>query len=132
MRPIAPDLFTDDASPRLIGGRSRADGAITFPLPAGADAELYEAVELKEQGVLWSWTVQRFPPKPPYLGAQPFKPYIVGYVALEGQVIVEARLVDIAVEDVRIGMALEITRIPFEMITGDVVSLYAFRPAGEA
>ncbi len=46
---------------------------------------------LPAEGTLWTWTVQRIPPKPPYRGADPFEPFAVGYVDL-GVVKVESPL----------------------------------------
>jgi len=133
MRPIAPDLFIDGDTPRLVGGRRFSDGMVVFPLPDGGEADQYEPHPLNPEGRLWSWTVQRFPPKsPPYAGALPFTPYLVGYVELADQVIVEGRLVGLQIEDARIGMTLATTIIPFEMTGGDVVAVHAFRPVTEA
>lgn len=133
MRPIAPDLFVDGDTPRLVGGRRLSDGIITFPLPSGGEAAQYEPHRLNAEGILWSWTVQRFPPKsPPYAGGGPFVPYLVGYVELSDQVIVEGRIVDLAVEDARIGMKLKTTTVPFEMASGETVVIHAFQPVREA
>jgi uncharacterized OB-fold protein len=123
MTPIAPNLWTDEAEPRLIGGRG-ADGRIRFPVPEGDAGAAFEPVPLSRQGTLWSWTVQRFEPKrPPYAGPQPFEPFMLGYVELPGEVIVESLLVGI--DAPRIGMALELTIVPF---AGDR-STFAFREA---
>src|SRR5690349_18961172 len=92
MQLIADHLVdTSQAQPRLLGGRSR-DGKIVFPLPAGDEFEPYA---LPAEGTLWSFTIQRFCPKTPYLGAGDeanFKPYAVGYVELP-EIIVETRIV---------------------------------------
>ncbi|WP_156680941.1 Zn-ribbon domain-containing OB-fold protein [Sphingomonas profundi] len=130
-RPIADGLYTDGPAPRLIGGRRLSDGRITFPMPQGGEAAFYEPVELATQGTLWSWTVQRFRPKsPPYAGPEAFQPYPVGYVELPGEVIVETRLVDVAVEHIRTGMAMELAIVPFVAdAAGGTVTTFAFRPA---
>lgn len=132
MKPIAPDLFLDGPIPCLVGGRHVDDGRIVFPMPTGGEAAQYQIYPLKPRGTLWSWTVQRFPPKsPPYAGAT-FSPYVVGYVELEDQVIVEGRLIDVAVEDVSIGMHLQTTVMTYDLIDGDTVNIYAFKPVQEA
>ena len=93
LAPVAEGLWTDEAEPRLIGGRHRASGEIVFPMPAGDAAHSYDAVPLSRTGTLWSWTSQDFRPKsPPYAGPEAFTPYLVGYVELPGQVIVETRI----------------------------------------
>ena len=40
---------------------------------------------------MWTWTVQRFPPKAPYLAPSPYEPFALAYVDL-GPVKVEGRL----------------------------------------
>lgn len=122
MRPIAPGLWTDEAEPRLIGGR-RADGEIVFPLPAGDAADGYEALALSRTGTLWSWTRQDFEPKAPYDGPRPFAPYLLGYVELD-EVIVEARLTGARLEELRLGQPMRLTIVPFD---GERLT-YAFEP----
>lgn len=123
---------------RLIGGRRRADGKIVFPLPQGAAAEAFEAVDLPSHGALWSFTVQRFRPKPPYAGPgdeRSFAPYAVGYVELPGAVIVESRLVTADFGALRIGMPMTFTLETFRTDPdGQDVLTYAFKPSrdGEA
>jgi uncharacterized OB-fold protein len=132
-RPVAEGLFVQgEGGPRLIGGRRR-DGRIVFPMPTGSGAQDCEAVELSPEGRLWSYTVQRFRPKPPFNGPgddRSFQPYAVGYVELPGEVIVESRL---AVDDFAtlvIGMPMRLVTEVFRQDAdgGDVLT-YAFRPA---
>lgn len=132
-RPIAEGLFTQGDRPRLIGGRHRVTGRIVFPCPRGGEAESYEPVELGREGTVWSHTIQRFRPKsPPYAGPDAFEPFVVAYVELPGEVIVETRLVDINPEAVRTGMAVEMTVTPFAQdADGTSLLTYAFRPVGE-
>lgn len=126
MRAIAEGLFTEEAPPRLIGGRERASGRIVFPCPPG---DAFEPFPLARDGVLWSWTVQRFRPKtPPYAGPDAFAPWIVAYVELPGQVIVETRLVDVAPEDVRIGMSVRLVPVPLDPQAADPMFIPAFAP----
>ncbi len=123
LTPVAPGLWTDEAEPRLIGAR-RGDGEIVFPVPDGDAAALVEPVALSRRGTLWSWTTQGFEPKEPYSGPQPFQPFLIGYVELPGEVIVETRIVDANPADLIIGMPMEFAIILFD----DARSTYAFRP----
>lgn len=134
--PIDPGLFTFPSdAPCLLGSRCSNCDVVTFPRQAGCPScsqEAMEDVDLDRFGKVWTWTTQAFRPKtPPYLGPetdQTFVPYIVGYVELAGQVKVEARLVDVTVEDVQIGMDVELAIVPF-CIDGDTEMLtFAFRP----
>lgn len=133
-RLIADDIIQPGSPPRLVGGRHRQSGRIVFPCPSGPEGALYEAIPLAREGTLWSWTIQRFRPKsPPYAGPEAFQPYAVGYVALDGQVIVEARLEGIAFEALRVGMPLTLALVPFNTDPdGTVVLTYAFGPSQEA
>ncbi len=126
MIPIADGLYTDEAQPRLVGGRDRTTGRIVFPRP---NAEQFEAHPLSRQGTLWSFTVQRFRPKsPPYAGPDAFCPWPVGYVELPGETIVEARIANIPLNQIRIGMPLRLTFIPLDPAADEPIMLYAFEP----
>jgi uncharacterized protein len=130
MRPIAEGLFTNETPPRLIGGRNRATGRIVFPCPPGADFEPYP---LKREGILWSYTIQRYRPKsPPYTGPDAFKPWPVAYVTLEGETIVEARLTDVEFDAITIGMKLVMTPVPLDPDAADSPFVPAFAPASVA
>lgn len=130
MRPIAEGLFTDENPPRLIGGRNRATGRIVFPCPPGS---AYEPFPLKREGTVWSYTIQRYRPKtPPYAGPEAFKPWPVAYVELPGEAIVEARLVNVDFDKIRIGMEVELTQVPLDPDAPDSVLIHAFQPKGAA
>jgi uncharacterized OB-fold protein len=69
----------------LLGTRCSACGVIVYPsqtsCPRCASEDMVD-IALSTEGVLWTWTVQRFTPKsPPYrqTGAE-FRPFAVGYV----------------------------------------------------
>jgi uncharacterized OB-fold protein len=88
-------------------------------------------VELPSTGTVWTWTVQRMPPKPPYRGPTPFEPFAVGYVDL-GPVLVESRLAGRDVDGWSIGDRVELA---FELLPGEdpddpeARSSFVFRPA---
>jgi uncharacterized OB-fold protein len=133
--PVAENLFAwPDGRPRLIGSACRACATLAFPQQqscprcCGGDVA---AVLLPAEGTLWSWTVQRFPPKsPPYAGAEAeFRPFVVGYVALDGGIAVQGRLTGAATPDgYRIGMPMRLVIEPFPRSDGTTVAAYAFAP----
>jgi uncharacterized protein len=130
MRPIAEGLFTDETPPRLIGGRNRVTGRIVFPCPPSAEFEPYP---LKREGILWSYTIQRYRPKsPPYAGPEAFRPWPVAYVALEGETMVEARLSGVEFDTISIGMKVEFTPVPLDPDAVDSRLIPAFQPIGAA
>jgi len=133
-RALADGLYRIvDGAPRLLGGRRKSDGKLAFPLPQGAQGELFEPVELASEGKLWSYTVQRFRPKPPYAGSgddKDFQPYAVGYVELPGQIIVESHIAASDFGALKIGQPMRLTLIPFRRETdGTELMIYGFEPA---
>lgn len=130
MHPIATGIFDDSVPLRLIGGRDRASGRIVFPCP---ENNRFEPVPLKPEGTLWSFTVQRFRPKsPPYAGPEAFRPWAIGYVELDGETIVEARIANIDFDDIEIGMKLKLTAVPLDPDHANSPVIPAFEPFGEA
>lgn len=127
LTPIAEDLWTNEAEPRLIGGKL-ASGKIVFPMPAGDAAAEVEPWPLSRKGTLWSFTRQDFRPKSPYEGPgesqHDFVPYLLGYVEIPGEVIVESLIVDAKLDDLKLGMAMELTIVPFN----SQHTTFAFRP----
>ena len=127
LEPIAPGLWTQEQQPRLLGGKL-ASGEIDFPMPEGEAAEGVEPYPLARRGTLWSWTSQDFRPKSPYEGPSEgphdFKPFLLGYIELPGEVIVESYIVDATLADLQLGMAMEFTLTPFDATR----ATFAFRP----
>jgi uncharacterized protein len=135
--PIVEGILTGSLDdPILLGACCPACGVVTFPAQAscprcaGADMAV---MPLPGRGTLWTWTVQRFPPKsPPYHRVETetsFQPYAVGYVDLAGAVRVEARLVGVPPEELRIGMEMELTVVPLRTgESGEEIVVPAFRP----
>ena len=132
---VAEGVFVQHRDgPRLLAGRRKQDGEMRFPMPGGAEGDFYDAVELPAEGVLWSFTVQRFRPKtPPYIGEddeRSFRPFAVGYVEFPGLVIVEGRILTDDFAALRIGQPMRVDVESFPTSTRGPVVTYAFRPAG--
>lgn len=133
-RPIAEGLFTADERPRLIAGSCRACGTATFPRQESCPRCTGQAISehlLPVEGRLWTWTIQRFAPKPPYVGPEPFVPYGVGYVEFAGECIVEGRLTTADPTQLAIGQPMRTASIESRRDPdGTVVTTYAFEPIG--
>ena len=129
--PVAEGLFTwPSDEPTLLA--SEADGRLSFPPQAGQTP-----YPLKRRGTLWTFTSQNFkPPAPPYDGndtAETFQPYLVGYVELEGELLVEGRLVDCVADELEIGQPMELRIVPYTVRPdGTEVLTYAFAPVTES
>lgn len=137
---VADRIFRldDDGRPVLFGSRCTNCDNHMYPRQSGCPRCMFdeqEDIELAQTGTLWTWTIQAFPPKaPPYLGpvGADFVPYGVGYVELENQVRVEARLTIADPDQLQIGMEMEIVA---QVLTtdddGNEVITYAFAPTGD-
>ncbi len=102
-------LTTVDGSSHLAGGRCPACDTRTFPQApscprCGADTT---TEPLPTTGSIWSWTVQRIRPKPPYAGPEEFEPYAVAYVDF-GRIKVEGPLFGGAVDGWSIGQQVRL------------------------
>lgn len=133
MNMIADKLIVEEGgAPALLGARSKETGEITFPAPQGLEADRFDELPLKREGTLWSFTIQRFPPKEPYLGEKDmakFKPYAVGYVELPDQVIVETRIETDDFASLHVGQKMALTILEFAQADdGSPLHTFAFKP----
>jgi uncharacterized OB-fold protein len=80
--------------PALAGARCPSCAATVFGVSGGCPrcGTALEPTLLPRTGTVWTWTVQRLAPKPPFRSPDGFVPFAVGYVDL-GAVKVESRLV---------------------------------------
>ncbi len=126
-------FIVSSGGPRLIGSRCASCSTVTFPRQNGCPccfADDMSDEELPDHGTLWTFTTQGFPPKAAaedgaYLGSlEPFEPYTVGYVELEGACKVEARLTEPDPAKLRIGQTMRLVLIPLN----DDFTTFAFEP----
>ncbi|WP_063058565.1 Zn-ribbon domain-containing OB-fold protein [Nocardia sienata] len=87
----------EQVKPVLEGSRCRVCGTVGYPasaICARCARPTADPLPLGDEGVVWAYTVQRFPPKsPPYVvPAEGFTPYAVGYVELPEGIKIEAIL----------------------------------------
>lgn len=130
------DYVTDEAEQRtasdgLLAGRSIVDGRLVYPMPSGEDAAGYQPVMLARRGRLFSWALQRRRAKGAEAEESAASEIAVGYVELEGQLMVEGRLL---VDDVALlqkGMLLELTIEADDPNREIPVFSYAFRPVSD-
>lgn len=129
-RPVDATLFADGSLDALAGSRCRKCATVAFPrqnsCPRCTSVEV-DAHTLPTRGTIWAFTEQLFPPKPPYAvqGAD-FRPYVVGYVDLDGEVLVESRLARPDGTELKIGQRVQLVTEAFTP-AGDVIT-YAFAP----
>lgn len=138
--PLHEGLFTwPAAKPQLLGSRCNQCGEATFPAQhdcRNCGSRDTTVIELGDQGILWTWTIQTFMPKEPYRSdetPETFRPYGVGYVEMPGGVRVEARLQANSPDQLKIGMPMQLDIIPFRTDeNGDQKMTFSFSAAEEA
>lgn len=138
--PLHEGLFTwPAAKPQLLGSRCNQCGEATFPAQhdcRNCGSRDTTVIELGDQGILWTWTIQTFMPKEPYRSdetPETFRPYGVGYVEMPSGVRVEARLQANSPDQLKIGMPMQLDIIPFRTDeNGDQKMTFSFSAAEEA
>lgn len=134
MRPIAEGLFDSaDGGIVLLATRCASCGTLYFPRratcsnPACRDKEVGDAV-LPRQGALYSYTIQRYQP-PPLFRMDDWQPYAIGVIDLGEGVQVMAMLDGVALDEIAIGMPLQLAPRPlYRDEQGRLVHTYAFVP----
>lgn len=127
-------LFTSVDPLRLAGSRCTVCATTTFPTqvdcPRCARRTMADR-ELPDRGVLWTWTLQSFEPKPPFIGpADGFVPFSVGYVDL-GDVMVETRI-DADPAQLTLGMPMRLVPLEIRTAADSTALSYAFAPDTES
>ncbi len=114
--------------PRLLGGRCSSCAAVSFPRRPACNVCATGTTErwlLPATGSLWTFTVQGFAPKsPPYVPADEFEAFGVGYVEFAEELRVEGRLTVADPAALRIGAPMRV-----ELLDVADRALYAFAPA---
>jgi uncharacterized OB-fold protein len=136
-RALAPEISTWPAEDfQLVGSRcARCENTVfpTQPICPKCSGRKMTDVLLPRRGTIVAWTTQNFRPAEPYIGtesASDFVPFGVGLVQLGDVVRVEGRLTISDPEEIRTGMEVELTMVPFA--TGDdgaELLTFAFQPA---
>jgi uncharacterized protein len=99
-----------DGDSHLVGSACSECATQTFPAQSGCPrcgSNAVAEMDLPDEGTVWTWTVQRFAPKPPYQSATPYQPYALAYVDL-GPVKIESRLRGKEIDSWRIGETVRI------------------------
>ncbi|AXK85176.1 Zn-ribbon domain-containing OB-fold protein [Nocardia farcinica] len=108
--------------PVLEGSECGVCGTVGFPastMCARCATPTARPRPLSRDGVVWAYTVQRFPPKsPPYVApAEGFSPYAVGWVELPDGIRVEALLDG--------GADTDLDRAPVRLVAASPVPRFA-------
>ena len=133
-KPVMEGLFTLDLEkPRLIGSKCKSCGTYYFPQtiscsnPDCRDKEVEQAL-LSRRGKLWSFTVQYYPPPPPFKMDEPFTSYGIGVVEFPEDIRVAGIMTEADPTKLKIGMEMEVILGRMYEENGQEVLTWKFRP----
>jgi uncharacterized OB-fold protein len=132
--PVIEGLFTlDPEEPRLIGSKCTSCGTYYFPQTISCsnpdcNEKKVEQAFLSRRGKLWSFTVQYYPPPPPFKAQEPFVPYGIGVVELPEEIRVAGMLTESDPEKLKIGMEMELLLDKLYEEDGEEWVTWKFRP----
>lgn len=116
--PVIEGLFaTTDAGVRLLGSRCATCDTPYFPRstlchnPACSNSDMKDA-EFGPSGVLWSYSVQNYPPPPPARYDEPYVPYALGVVDLDDGLRVVGRMAVDDASTLEVGQKVELVLGP--------------------
>jgi hypothetical protein len=126
-------LFLSGDKPRLIGSRCKSCNAYFFPKafscnnPKCGKGDL-EEVALSTRGTVYSYTIQYYPPPPPYKFEGDFSPYAIGLIELPEGIRILSQLTGCKPEEVKIGMEVDlVTEKQFSDDEGKEYITYKFK-----
>ena len=91
-------------------------------------------MQLSRTGKVWSYTNACYQPPPPFVSPDPFEPYALAAVELEKErMVVMGQVADgLGVEDLKLGMDMELVLQPLHEDDEGVKLTWKWRPAGGA
>jgi len=118
--PIKEDFFATPLSPpdqvRLRGSKCRACGTVILGKSVACQncgSQDIEKIVLSRRGKIYSYTIIRYPPLPPYAGPEPFQPFAIAWVELPEGVRILSPLVGCKIDesetDLKVDMNVELT-----------------------
>lgn len=133
--PVVEGLFTWPAeAPNLIGGKCDSCSSYCFPKfsnihKPGCRMRQVKEVLLSRRGRLDSYTIQYYPPPPPFVPTDPFVPYAVGLVALPEGISVLGILTGCNIHALKVNIDVElVVEKLYEDEQGNEALSWKFRP----
>ena len=137
--PAIEGWHTMDAKPHLLGTQCVACGTYFFPKQTSfcrnpaCDSTQFNEVELSRRGHIWSYTNACYKPPAPFVAAEPFEPYAIAAVQLEKeQMVVLGQVIKgVNVEDLKVGMPVELVLEQLHETDEDVKVTWKWQPASQ-
>lgn len=134
--PIKEDVFTTPLLPldgvRLTGQECRCCGAVMLGKRLGCKncaSDDLKDITFSKRGKIYTYSVARYSPIPPFKAPDPYVPFVVAWVELPEKVRVLSALTDCNIEEVEIGMEVELVVDKlYEDEEGRDVIAYKFKP----
>ncbi|MEH6517381.1 MAG: Zn-ribbon domain-containing OB-fold protein [Halioglobus sp.] len=138
--PAIEGWHTMTDQPHLLGTRCDACGTYFFPKQnqycrnPNCEGSEFTEVELSRKGTVWSYTNACYQPPAPFIAQEPFTPYAIAAVQLEQeQMTVLGQVVEgITVEDLEVGMAMELVLETLHETDEDIKVTWKWRPCADA
>jgi uncharacterized OB-fold protein len=137
-KPCLEGWFTmPPEEPQLIGSRCQSCGHYFFPRaktcrnPLCDKAKPLAEVKFSSKGKLFAYTVNHYPPPPPYHQPDPFVPFAVVSIALPEGIKVGGQVPrDVDINSLKVGMDMKVSReVLYKEEDGTEVICWMFRPA---
>ena len=141
-KPHAPAIegwHTMTAKPHLIGTQCEGCGTYFFPKQShycknpNCDSTDFREVELSRTGTVWSYTNACYKPPEPFVAAEPFEPYAIAAVELaEEKMVVLGQVAEgLGVEDLKVGMTMELVLEPLHETDEDIKVTWKWQPLAD-
>lgn len=123
--------------PRLLGTRCTTCGTVFFPRAEGfcrnptCRGREFDEVELSSTGTVWSYTDAQYQPPPPYISPhEPYQPFALAAVELaDERLVVLGQVAEgVTVEDLEVGMPVELVVEPLYSLDGVEHLIWRWRP----
>jgi len=133
--PIGEGLFTVvDGEPRLIATHCKSCGDYFFPKtftchnPKCKEKQV-EEVKLSRRGKVSTYSTMNYPPPPPYVAPEDYKPIPVVAVELPEKINIIAMMEGCEPKDVKIGMEVELVITPlYKNKNNEEILCWKFKP----
>jgi|TARA_B110000483_G_scaffold77330_1_gene96272 uncharacterized OB-fold protein len=128
-----------EAKPHLIGTQCQDCGTYFFPKQSDycrnpeCESTDFCEVELSRTGKVWSYTNACYKPPAPFVAQEPFVPYAIAGVQLETeQMVILGQVIEgLTVDDLKVGMPMELVLQPLHETDDDIKVTWKWQPLAQ-
>lgn len=113
--PVKEGIFTMPLLPlekvHLAGKKCRSCGAVMLGKRIGCEncsSGDLEDITFSRRGKVYTYSIARYPPLPPFKAQDPYNPFVVAWVELPEGIRILTALTDCNIEEVKIGIDVEL------------------------